>query len=204
MKIEPDDGSEYGYVKISKKTKKRIEEMHENIIDEYCELISKLDVKIVNVVVIKNKIIGEENTVLKKAFTYSIQRIHNDMEKNFSNENFMIITDKGRVASMIKISRKMIEENSIPSKFSGKPYEKTIELLIEDPLGRDSKQSYFVQTVDMIAYIVYLYIHKSIPKRMPNIVNDKIEDWMNTLKSSLNTDASENCKYGIVRIPREW
>ncbi len=174
------------------------------IVDKYCSLVSKLDIKIVNVVVIKDRIIKDDYPVLKNAFTCSIQRIHNDMEKNYSSENFMIITDKGRLPSMIKIARKMSQANLIRSKISNKFYHKEIELLIEVPFARDSRHCYFIQTVDMISYIIYLYIYKKYPNRMQNIIDkNKIIEWMDILKNSFNIDASNECEYGIVRIPKK-
>jgi hypothetical protein len=174
-----------------------------DIVDKYCNLISELDVKIVNIVVIKKRITKTPYPILSNAFKCSIQRIHNDMEKNFSKANFMIITDKGQVPSMVKTARKMVQENLIRSNFSKKFYNKEIALMIEDPFAKDSKQSYFIQAVDMISYITYLYINKNIPNRMPSIIDkDKIIEWMNVLKNSFNVDASKECKYGIVRIPK--
>ena len=49
------------------------------IIGECCDLIASLDVRIVNVAIIKSRIQSADYPVLDKALTYSVQRIENDL-----------------------------------------------------------------------------------------------------------------------------
>ena len=62
---------------------------------------------------------------------------------------------------MRKVTRKIQRINYIPSKYSGS-YRKEIEKLIEDPMPKNSNESYFVQIADTIAYIIYLYSLKNL------------------------------------------
>ena len=146
--------------------------------------------------------------VLDRALTYSVQRIENDLKKLDPTKKFMIITDEGRVGKMRSTTRKIQKINFIPSRFGSESYRQEIKSLIEDPLPKSSKQSYFIQFADLIAYIVFLYINQKLqispkPNRLPEIIdNKKIINWMDRLEGSLNTEASSDDKYGVVCYPK--
>ncbi len=101
------------------------------ILGLFCELISNLDLKIINVVINKGNI--SPNTpynVLDNALKYSIQRIENDLSKIDPAKKFMIITDQGRIGKMRMTARKIQRVNFIPSKYNAKPIRKEIKSLI--------------------------------------------------------------------------
>ena len=179
------------------------------IIDLCCDLIAGLDVKIVNVVIVKPRIRNSDYDILDRALTYSVQRIENDLDPSSHPENqFVIITDEGRVGKMRKTTRRIQRYNPIPSKFGPTTYRREIQSLIEDPLPKDSKESYFIQLADLVAYIVYLYaVTKTragtFPKRMPSEVTpEQVRLWLESLKPSLNLEASRSDPYGIVFYPK--
>jgi hypothetical protein len=181
---------------------KRIE-----IIEKYLNRISKLEIKVINVAIAKTKILAKNYPILENSMNYSIQRIENDLQKNHSNQNFIMISDEGRVGKMVRIARKIQRFNYIPSKYDGQPYRKEISLLLEDPLPKNSAQSYFIQIADMIASIIYWYVTSSIlkdnlPTRLSRMVNGStILSWMEIVKPVLNLQASAN-SYGIVIYPK--
>jgi hypothetical protein len=70
------------------------------IVEKYFKLISDLNIKIINVVIDKNKIKNDSYPVLETALTYSVQRIENSLRNNSSDSKFLIITDEGRVGKM--------------------------------------------------------------------------------------------------------
>jgi hypothetical protein len=88
------------------------------IIDHYCDLLSQLQIKIVNVVINKKKISTTDYDILDKAFTYSIQRIENDLNKTDPAKRFLIITDEGRVGKMRNIARKIQRINYLIMSFA--------------------------------------------------------------------------------------
>jgi hypothetical protein len=178
------------------------------IIDDYCELISQLDLKIINIVIVKPRIQKQNYQVLDMALSFLIQRIENDLHPNLHpEEKFLIITDPGRLGKMRKTTRRMQKINFIPSKFSNNNYRKEIRSLIEDPLPKDSKESYFIQLADLISYIIYLNaINETGIGKFPNrlshlITTKKVTDWMLKLKPRLNTLASNRNPYGVVYHP---
>ena len=181
-----------------------------SIIDLFCEKIAQLNLKVINVVINKNKLKSPSPNydVLDNALRYSIQRIENDLKKIDPKRKFIIITDEGRVGKMCSISRKIQRINFIPSKYEKRLYRQEIQSLIEDPLPKSSRESYFIQLSDLIAYIVYA--HKltelgigSFPSRIPKAVNEeKLCEWLDTLKPRLNLEASKTDPYGIVCYPK--
>jgi len=178
------------------------------IIKLFCGLISNLEISIINVVINKKNILSQDYNVLDNALKYSIQRIENDLNKIDPSKKFMIITDQGRIGKMRMTARKIQKINFIPSKFNSMPYRQEIKSLIEDPLEKNSKESYFIQLADLVALIVYLYsVHKlgvgKISNRMPKNVNIKsIIGLMEGLKGSLNLNASSSDEYGVVYYPK--
>jgi hypothetical protein len=178
------------------------------IVELFCALIADLKVKIINVAINKKKITTVKYNVLDTAFTYSIQRIENDLVQQGTDKRFMIITDPGREAKMRDTSRKIQKINFIPSKYTDVTYRNEIKLLIEDPLPKESKESFFIQISDFVSYLVHLYLLKELKigdysNRIPEMItHERVCAWMQLLKSSLNLKASGGNEYGIVYYPK--
>jgi len=180
------------------------------IVAIFCELLAQLNVKLINVAIVKPRVANQVYQVLDKAFTYSIQRIENDLHPSQNPSNkFMIITDPGRVGKMRKTSRRIQRINFIPSRFSTRPYRREIKSLIEDPLPKESHESYFIQACDLIGYIVYLYVLAttkagSYHNRLPSEVTPgTVVRWLEILRPSLNLQASSSDPHGVVIHPKE-
>jgi Protein of unknown function (DUF3800) len=178
-------------------------------VDEYCELIAGIDVRILNVCVVKPRIKSATYTVLDWAMKFSIQRLENDMRSTGgADARFLMVTDPGRVGKMRKTTRKVQRINYIPSMFGPYSYRREVERMIEDPLPKDSRESYFIQTADLISYIVYLHTVFStgigtVHGRMPPAVNRlRVVAWLDALKPVLNLKASGTDPYGIYYHPQ--
>ncbi len=174
-----------------------------------CTVISSLKVKIVCIMINKKAILKEDFDVLNIALKYSIQRIENDINKNGCGDSrFIMITDEGRVGKMRKTSRAIQKVNYIPSKYSDASYRNEIKLLIEDPLPKDSKESFLIQTADIVSYIVYLYGLSKLnlgdpPNRIkPFVTQSLVLEWLDKLKSRFNLDAATENEYGIKIFPK--
>lgn len=176
-----------------------------HIVSLFCDLIAGLDVRIVNVVIVKPRIRTADYPVLDTALTYSVPRIENDLGPDRNpTERFLLITDTGRVGKLRKTTRRIQRINFIPSKFGRISYRREIRPLIEDPLPKDSRESYFIQLADLVAQVVYL---RSVAEtgigathgRMPAAVTPMlVRDWMDRLRPSLNLDASGRAPYGVI------
>ncbi len=178
------------------------------ILDLFCDLVASLDVRIINVSIVKDRISNPAYEVLDTALKYSVQRIENDLDPSRNpHERFMIITDPGRVGKMRKTTRRIQRINYIPSKYSPQSYRREIKSLIEDPLPKDSRESYFIQLADLVAFVVYNYAicqtgFGRFHNRMPTQVTPaKIQDWLDRLRPSLNLLAPSKVPYGVVFHP---
>ena len=176
------------------------------ILKKFTVSIASLEMSVVNVIIDKAAVNADDYDILEHALTYSIQRIENDSHADW---NFLIITDKGRVAPMKKTARAIRVYNPIQSQFGGY-VNRPIKNLIEDILEKDSSESYFVQTCDFISYFVHLYFltrykNKALPNRVGNLIDNKfVGSVMATFsaKGILNEKASRE-KYGLVIYPRK-
>lgn len=178
------------------------------VLKQFCDLIAQLEMRFVNVAIVKPRIAGQGYQVLDTAVKYSVQRIENDLDPNKNPDHlFMVITDSGRVGKMRKTCRKIQRINYIPSRFGPQAYRQDIRSLIEDPLPKDSKESYFIQVCDLVAYVVYLYVLTQtriagFSNRLATFVSTAtVEDWMERLKPSLNLKAAADDGYGVKIHP---
>lgn len=181
------------------------DEQKRDILKAFTLMIAGLDLKIVNVIIDKEKISRPDYHVLENALTYNIQRIENDSNGNW---NFIIITDRGRISPMRKTARAIRAYNPIQSQFGGY-VNKPIKSLVEDILDKDSKESYFIQICDFVSYFVHLYYKthykkESLPNRVAKLIDTNfIGSVMATFNSTqvFNLKASSE-KYGLVIYPK--
>jgi hypothetical protein len=179
-----------------------------DIVGLFCDLVASLDVQIINVVIVKPRILKSDYAVLDTALKYSVQRIENDLKPAVNAQNkFLIITDEGRVGKMRKTTRRVQRINFIPSKFGPSSYRSDIRALIEDPLPKNSGESYFIQLADLVAQVVYFQavVETGVGKfhgRTPAQVTPAlITTWLDRLKPSLNLQAAPH-PHGIMYHPK--
>jgi hypothetical protein len=176
------------------------------ILELFCHLTGNLTLRIIKVVINKKAIKWAGYPVLENAFTYSIQRIENDLKQ--AGARFLIITDEGRVGKMRQTARRIQRFNPIPSKFGAEAYRKEIENLVEDPLPKNSKESYFTQLADMISYVVSLHQRAELelgpfPGRLAGVIDFAgVQTCLDLIKPSLNLKAAPAHTYGIVCYPK--
>lgn len=182
------------------------EEQRREIIKEFTKCIADMKIRIVNVVIDKTKIKGEDYPVLEKALTYNIQRIENDSSGDWK---YLIISDKGRGAPMRKTARLIRAFNPVQSHFGGYQNQ-PIKGLIEDILEKDSTESYFIQICDFVSFFVDLYYRavdkkETLPNRVGRVTDEVfVQKIMVTLEKGnvLNKKASANHKFGFVIYPK--
>jgi len=172
---------------------------------EFAEFIGGLPMKSIHVVIKKSMIVKGGYPILHNALKYNVQRIENDLMHLDPTTKFLMITDEGRVGKMRKTTRKIQKINFIPSQFNLSAYRNEIKLMIEDPLPKQSQESYWIQIVDFLSYIVYLYEskEKGIPWAGRLKLNAKdLEEIMELLLPCFNKKASASHKYGFVVYPK--
>lgn len=128
-----------------------------NFIDE----IAKIDyISITNVVVSKS---GKQETydVFQHAWLTLFQRFENTLKYgnfpgSFRNDNGLVVTDATNGKSLLRLVRKMAVINHIPNQAQFGPGSRNIPIvrIIEDPHGKDSKDTLALQAVDVVAYFL--------------------------------------------------
>nr|MBQ4454261.1 DUF3800 domain-containing protein [Clostridia bacterium] len=177
------------------------------IIVAMAKCIADLNIKVINVIIDKTRFVDQNYHVLENALKYNIQRIENDSHGEW---NYIIITDKGRVAPMRSTAKAIRAYNPIPSQFSPGYINQPINNLIEDILEKDSEESYFIQACDFISYFVHLYYkthykEKPLPNRVGRVVDPVfVSRVLATLKAGnvLNLKANSTNDFGLVIYPK--
>lgn len=181
-----------------------------SIIDEIINYLPTLDIRFTNVAINKRTVKKSYYNVLDNAVDYSINRIERTFSDQNSGENYLIITDDGRIEKMRRTTRRIKQVNYVPNDSGVGYYRSEIDGLVEDPLPKKSDQSYFIQLCDLISYLVNLYLKLKIPvgkvpANLPALINiNQLESWFTTLTPVLNLAASRNSRfgYGIVCYPK--
>jgi len=133
-----------------------------------------------------------------------IQRFENTISfKNFqgpsnSDERGILIPDNTAGLTLTKILRKMRRYNPIPNTrtlYTGGSRNLALQYVIEDPIMRDSKHSYFHQLIDVIAYMAKQKYDPNAYMRRKGGRN-----YYSRLLPSIVTQASPSNPLGIVRL----
>ena len=174
---------------------------------DYISCIGYLKIESVSVIIDKSIIVKPTYRVLENALKYNIQRIDNTYH---DNRNFIVISDTGRIGEMRKIARSICAYNQVPTESFAQIINKPIKSMIEDIIGKDSSDSYFIQIADCISYVVNLYfkVHikkQPLPGRVSNILSESdLIEIMNYFdqRGVFNKKASTKNEYGLVIYPK--
>lgn len=166
------------------------------------ELSSMRDLNIINVVVDKS-VRPESYDPFEHAWTVLIQRFENTISyRNFSgarnaDDRGLIVADKGEDLKLTKLLRKMRRYNPIPNRSAvGSGYRNlVISKIIEDPIFRDSRDSYFIQVCDLAAFLMKQFIEPNTYMRKKSAHRYWIQ-----LEPILCKAASRDNPYGVVRL----
>jgi hypothetical protein len=133
--------------------------------------------------------LGEFQTL---AWQRLIQRFDTFLKKS-KNAKGIIISDDTNHPLVNRIIRQMRVYNPTPSHFSGH-YSPLTNNIMEDLFTRRSEASLFIQTVDVIAHLLY---RKEFPK--PSLKKYNVDKFFNTIDALLLKEASTKDPQGIVR-----
>ena len=104
----------------------------------------------------------------EKLFKYFVTRINNTLQKH--NAYGILICDEGDESKLISMVRRLKKENQIWSCYSlGESRSCPLDHIIEDPLFKTSKSSYFIQMADMIAFSLLRNEHPIQGHTMPEV-----------------------------------
>ena len=168
----------------------------------YCKEVSPKDKTTVTTVCVDKHNRREEDDVFEFAWTLLIQRFENTIRhKNFPgpanpDDRGMIFPDNTDGEKLQRLLRKLRHFNPVPntaSLYHGGYRNMNIRYIIEDPVMKDSQNSFFNQIVDVIAYSArQMYEPNKYMKKKGG------HNFYKRLMPVLNTAASTKHKLGIV------
>lgn len=158
------------------------------------------DVNVVNVVVDK---CGKTGEIFELAWGALIQRFENTISHhNFPgprnpDDRGMILCDHTDDRKLLQLTRRMRRYNPVPNQpgFGAGYRNMPLNYVIEDPSFRDSRHSYFVQAVDLVAFLLYQHLVPGAYVRRKSAQN-----YFLRLEPILCTHASSKDPLGIVRL----
>jgi hypothetical protein len=164
------------------------------------QLAGMPDLNVINVVLDKN---GKKDgyDVFEMAWKALIQRFENTItHRNFNgpqnaDERGLIFPDNTDNKKLTQLLRKMRRHNPIPNAYSLGYRQMPLVRLVEDPNFRDSSTSYYIQAVDLIAYLLY---QKYEPSKY--IRQKSGQNYFARLEPILCKKASPKSDLGIVEL----
>lgn len=166
-----------------------------NTLDELAKLNN---ISITNVVVDKSNkpadydVFGAAWGTLFQRFENTLH--HGNFPGGYRRSHGLVITDATAGHKLARLVRRMSKYNPIPSRgggFRNMP----IERIVEDPFGKDSKDTLPVQMADVVAYFL-------VQKISPNsfVRRQRASNYFDRLQPVLNVNASPRDPQGIVRL----
>jgi hypothetical protein len=164
-----------------------------NILKDYCRQIPIIfnTAKLINICLEKKDYSTSEEVQLT-AWNRLIQRFDTYLKK-VVNDKGIIISDDTDGYKIMSLLRKMRVYNPVPSHF-GAFYNSPTDSIIEDIFQRSSHHSYFIQTIDVVAHLLY---RKEYPKG--SLKKYGLEKMFENLEPILLKEASKGDSLGIVR-----
>ena len=92
--------------------------------------------------------------VRERAWRYALQRV--ETFTRTSHETVMLLPDSGQYLWLRKLARAMRRHSPVGSLYgTGSLQRQLLRVLIDDPVERDSQESFFIQLADLNAYAAY-------------------------------------------------
>lgn len=165
-----------------------------NILRDFCEQIPIIfdNAKVINVC-FNIEDFEDSLTLQKQAWSKLIQRFDTYLKKTVKDKGIIVADDTDSHVIM-QLLRKMRVYNPISSHFTSRFYNAPVDNIIEDIFQRSSHHSYFIQTVDVIAHLLY---RQEYPKG--SLRKYGIENLFKRFEPILLKEASKSVELGIVR-----
>lgn len=166
------------------------------------ELAQMTDLNIINIVVDKStKPAGYD--VVESAWTTLLQRFENTIShRNFvgpqnSDERGIVLSDRSDEKKITGLIRRRRRYNPVPhSRQVGSGYRNLpSQYVVEDAVFRDSRDTYFIQSSDLSAYLLYQYLSPNAYFKKTNA-----KGYFLRLIPVLCKRASKTDPLGIVRL----
>jgi hypothetical protein len=108
---------------------------------------------------------GREENAREVGWMYLLQRL--ERLTYTTGSTVMLVHDEGESGIVRKLARKARRAGTAGSAFGAGSLPTPMRLLVDDPVPRDSRQSYFVQLADLSAYAAFRRMHPPPPRTTP-------------------------------------
>jgi len=105
-----------------------------------------------------------QHDVILLAWEKMLNRFDIFLQKQSTPGFGIVVPDATENKKVRQVLRRMRHYHPIASRTSA-PYQAKISRIIEDPFFSDSRQSYFIQSADMIAHSVYRFLYRTAYRR---------------------------------------
>jgi hypothetical protein len=171
-----------------------------DVFEQCIDFIATLPIQIINVCLPLQKFGGRSNEAHFQAVDRLFNRIQTNVTRLQPSSHALVIFDKGKEQQITKLSRRLSVFNYIPSQFGSWPggaKAKNIatDRVIEDPVFRDSRDSYFLQLIDFVAFAL---LKREVPPS-PFVKQWGYQTLFDRLRPVLCLPASASDPCGIVR-----
>lgn len=172
-----------------------------NLYREVLEFLAQLtELHVLNIFVHKNRILNRSIDVFQWAWMIFIQRFHNSIERggalHIDNDYGLLVTDRTHDDHLRRLMRQMRAFNFVPNMVGGGARRILVTRILDDPIPRDSKTSYFIQIADLIAYAL---ARREYPR--PALNRYGFETYFDIVDPILLKEASHTDPQGIVYWP---
>jgi hypothetical protein len=162
--------------------------------------MASLPIQIINVCMSLQNFSNRSNDAHFTAVDRLFNRIQTNVSRLQPPSHALVIFDKGKERQITKLSRRMSAFNFIPSKFECWPggaraRHIATDNVVEDPVFRESRDSYFLQLVDFAAFAL---LKREVPPS-PFILRWGYHTLFEKLRPVLCLAASRSDPCGIVR-----
>ncbi|MEM8858154.1 MAG: DUF3800 domain-containing protein [Chloroflexota bacterium] len=176
------------------------------IITQFCQFISTLDIEVHNHVMLKHKQFFEldkrefKKIIFQEVISHSINGVFGSIGAKGSIERLLLIADAESVARSMRQALVSIKRQDINSAGS-----RVLSHTIINPFHKDSRDSHFIQFADLIATVTHFYSSYNIELPNPEskidsfISEEVVMHWLNTLHPILYRENSNSGnEFGIV------
>lgn len=163
-------------------------------------LMPKLGLQVFAVLIRKGELATQRPLVdpRETCWEYTLQRLERFMTRNHAP--LLLIHDEGEHLIVRKLARKARRAGTAGSRFGIGRLNVPAQQLLDDPVPRDSKQSYFLQLADLAAFAAYRRMYPP-PPRLVNIVSSGTWDEMGAARLAPANYLSGG-PMGLVAFPR--
>lgn len=118
-------------------------------------------------VVVHKAACDDPEMVRRTAWRYALQRVERLATKH--NTTAMLFPDSGQYVWMRRLTREMRRHSVVGSMFGGSTLDRPLlKVLVDDPVERDSEQSYLIQLADLNAYAAFR--NRIVIPQFPNLM----------------------------------